>query len=80
MIVGYATTKCMVDKPCGVVSLSTELVGKVDLLLLRDVTRGQCVLLGLCGIGDLVSKQECCAPRGQHQLPGAVRAPRAVWD
>ena len=40
LVTGYDTNKCVVDKPCGMVSLSAQLPGAA-FILLRDVTRGQ---------------------------------------
>eukprot|EP00666_Eupelagonemidae_sp_cell4sb_P002026 gene2026-20883_t len=42
LLAGYDTNLCMVDKPCGAVTLSTkfaELLGEAAVVLLRDVTR-----------------------------------------
>jgi len=39
LLVGYDTNLCVLDKPCGAVSLSTELLGSAELLLVRDATR-----------------------------------------
>lgn len=41
LMAGYDTNRCIVDKPCGAVGLSTELAGMAEVLLVRDVTRGQ---------------------------------------
>ena len=39
LLVGYDTNLCVVDKPCGAVQLSTELLGDAEVLLIRDTTR-----------------------------------------
>jgi hypothetical protein len=44
-----------VDKPCGVVSLSSELVGHAEVLLIRDATRGQYDAVGNGWYGQLAS-------------------------
>jgi hypothetical protein len=44
-----------VDKPCGVVSLSSELFGHAEVLLIRDATRGQYDAVGNRWYGQLAS-------------------------
>lgn len=39
LLVGYDTNLCVIDKPCGAVQLSTELLGTAEVLLIRDTTR-----------------------------------------
>jgi hypothetical protein len=39
LLVGYDTNLCMVDKPCGAVTLSSSLQGEAEVLLIRDTTR-----------------------------------------
>ena len=39
LLTGYDTNLCVIDKPCGAVSLSTELLGEAEVLLVRDTTR-----------------------------------------
>eukprot|EP01046_Picozoa_sp_COSAG06_P065048 COSAG06_NODE_15805_length_1041_cov_1.129237_1_plen_282_part_00 len=39
LLTGYDTNLCVIDKPCGAVSLSTELFGEAEVLLVRDTTR-----------------------------------------
>lgn len=41
LVVGYDVDKCVVDKPCGVVTLSTSLYGKVEVIIVKDATLGQ---------------------------------------
>jgi hypothetical protein len=41
LMAGYDTNKCIVDKPCGSVALTTELAGRAQLLFVRDATRGE---------------------------------------
>ena len=41
LVVGYDTNKCIIDKPCGAVALSSELAGIAELLIVRDTTRGE---------------------------------------
>ena len=41
LMAGYDTNKCITDKPCGAVSLSSELAGHASLLIVRDATRGE---------------------------------------
>ena len=40
LMAGYDTNKCIIDKPCGLVSLSSELMGTAKLVLVRDATLG----------------------------------------
>ena len=40
LVAGYDTNKCIIDKPCGAVALSSELSG-VEVVLVRDATRGE---------------------------------------
>lgn len=37
----YDVDKCVVDKPCGVVTLSASLYGKAEVIIVRDATLGQ---------------------------------------
>ncbi len=39
LLVGYDTNLCVIDKPCGAVQLSTELLEAAEVLLVRDTTR-----------------------------------------
>lgn len=63
LVAGYDTNKCVVDKPCGIVSLSTQLTaaargrdtGGPEVILLRDVTRGQYPWLGNAYYGHSAS-------------------------
>lgn len=42
LIAGYDTNKCIIDKPCGTVALSTELsASAIEVVLVRDATRGE---------------------------------------
>ena len=42
LVAGYDTNKCVIDKPCGLVALSTAIASAgVEVLLVRDATRGQ---------------------------------------
>lgn len=41
LVVGYDTDKCVVDKPCGTVTLSTALYNKAEVIIIRDATLGQ---------------------------------------
>ena len=42
LVAGYDTNKCVIDKPCGTVALSTAVApAGVEVLLVRDATRGQ---------------------------------------
>jgi hypothetical protein len=42
LMAGYDTNKCVVDKPCGAVALSTELYASgAKVVLVRDATRGE---------------------------------------
>ena len=40
LMAGYDTNKCIIDKPCGLVALSTELAAVARLVLVRDSTLG----------------------------------------
>ena len=51
LMTGYDTNKCVVDKPCGLVSLSTQLPA-ARFIVLRDVTRGQFAWLGNAWYGQ----------------------------
>lgn len=39
LMMGYDTNMCVIDKPCGSVQLSTEMLGQAEVLLVRDATR-----------------------------------------
>ena len=39
LLAGYDTNLCMIDKPCGSRSLSTQMAGEAAVILVRDATR-----------------------------------------
>lgn len=41
LVMGYDTNKCVIDKPCGTVTLSAGLAGRAELILVRDATLGE---------------------------------------
>ena len=41
LVAGYDTNKCVIDKPCGAVTLSKALEGVAELVLVRDATLGE---------------------------------------
>lgn len=55
LVAGYDTNKCVLDKPCGVVTLSSALGSSAQVILVRDATRPQSTWLNNTWFSDLMA-------------------------
>ena len=73
LMAGYDTNMCVVDKPCGTVSLSTELAGVASLAIVRDATLGEYGWVGNSFYGQQAALSLLELGTWQTWLPPAQR-------
>lgn len=78
LVAGYDTNKCVIDKPCGAVALSTELLGKASLIFVRDATRGEYGWYGNSWYGQMATIEMLelgwWLPSAQRGIPSVLLA------
>ena len=78
LMAGYDTNKCIIDKPCGAVALSTELAGRASLALVRDATRGEFGWYGNAWFGQMATTEMLelgwWLPAPQRGIPSVLLA------